>query len=531
MNRYSKHFNTKETPQSQPIPGSNQVKNSAGGYSFAVDKWTRLERFLVLGSEGGSYYATEQKLTVENANSVVDCIKADGRKVVERVVEVSDKGRAPKNDPAIFVLAMCAKLGDDVTRQAARDALPKVCRIGTHLFTFAENMEAFGGWGRGTRNAVAKWYNDMPVDKLAYQAVKYQSRNGWSHRDLLRLAHPKAKDQAHNAVYKWVTKGYEGLGDDVQLLEGTSIHGFEAAKVSKSTDELVEFIKAFRLPREAVPTQYLNDVGVWRALLQDMPYTAMIRNLATMTRIGLLKGLSKETSSVVDRLSDGDSIRKARVHPIQVLMALRTYAAGRGLRGQNTWTPVQSVVDALDRAFYASFENVVPTGKRIMLAIDISGSMTWSDIAGVSGLTPRDAAAAMAMVTAATEKNTLVTAFASGITEAKVSSRMRLDQVVDTINRMPASGTDCSLPILYAQEKGLEVDAFVVYTDNETWAGRIHPSQALQQYRQKSGIPAKLVVVGMVSNGFTIADPNDAGMMDVVGFDTSAPAVMADFIR
>jgi 60 kDa SS-A/Ro ribonucleoprotein len=40
---------------------------------------------------------------------------------------------------------------------------------------------------------------------------------------------------------------------------------------------------------------------------------------------------------------------------------------------------------------------------------------------------------------------------------------------------------------------------------------------------------AKLIVVGMVSNGFSIADPNDAGMLDVVGFDTSAPAVMADF--
>ena len=44
-------------------------------------------------------------------------------------------------------------------------------------------------------------------------------------------------------------------------------------------------------------------------------------------------------------------------------------------------------------------------------------------------------------------------------------------------------------------------------------------------------IPAKLVVVGAVSNGFSIADPNDPGMLDVVGFDTSAPALIADFAR
>ena len=73
------------------------------------------------------------------------------------------------------------------------------------------------------------------------------------------------------------------------------------------------------------------------------------------------------------------------------------------------------------------------------------------------------------------------------------------------------------------------VDAFVVYTDNETWAGNIHPAQALQAYRERMGIAAKLVVVAMASNGFSIADPNDAGMLDVVGFDSATPQVISDF--
>jgi 60 kDa SS-A/Ro ribonucleoprotein len=59
----------------------------------------------------------------------------------------------------------------------------------------------------------------------------------------------------------------------------------------------------------------------------------------------------------------------------------------------------------------------------------------------------------------------------------------------------------------------------------------IHPYQALNDYRQKSGRPAKLIVVGMTSNGFTIADPDDVGMLDVVGFDLSVPNVIADFIK
>jgi 60 kDa SS-A/Ro ribonucleoprotein len=45
------------------------------------------------------------------------------------------------------------------------------------------------------------------------------------------------------------------------------------------------------------------------------------------------------------------------------------------------------------------------------------------------------------------------------------------------------------------------------------------------------GIPAQLVVVGMVANRFTIADPDDAGMLDVVGMDTATPQVITDFAR
>ncbi|MFD1732243.1 hypothetical protein ACFSC4_16075 [Deinococcus malanensis] len=94
---------------------------------------------------------------------------------------------------------------------------------------------------------------------------------------------------------------------------------------------------------------------------------------------------------------------------------------------------------------------------------------------------------------------------------------------------VPMGGTDCALPMLWAARNKVEADVFVVYTDNETWAGAVHPAVALQQYRQKMGIGARLIVVGMTATRFTIADPADAGMLDLVGFDSSAPRVMAEF--
>src|SRR5262249_5859945 len=89
--------------------------------------------------------------------------------------------------------------------------------------------------------------------------------------------------------------------------------------------------------------------------------------------------------------------------------------------------------------------------------------------------------------------------------------------------------TDCALPMVWALRKRMEIDHFCVYTDNETWAGTIHPHQALAEYRRKTGIPARLSVVGMTATDFTIADPEDPGTLDVAGFDSAVPSLLAGF--
>ena len=513
------------TPQSEPLPG--QVANSAGGYSFGVDDWSRLQRFLVLGSEGGSYYATEKKLTADNCAAVKRCIAADGVRVVQAVVDVSDAGRAPKNDPAILALALCLKTGDAATRKAASAAVPKVCRIGTHLMHLAAFVNDIGGWGRGTKRAFGQWYQEKSASDLAYQLVKYQSRDGWSNRDILRLAHPKAPTVDHATLFAWAC----GKEVDETLLPPI-VQAFLRLKAAPSVGLAANLIGTHNLPREAIPTELLKDPTVWAAMLPKMGLTALIRNLATMTRIGLITSGSDAASLVCSRITDGEQLRKSRVHPIALLSALKTYQSGHALRGDSSWKPVTKVTDALDAAFYASFGNVQPTGKRIELALDVSGSMTCGTIAGVPGLTPMEAEVAMAMVTAAVEPNYSLSAFSTKyIRDLDISPRRRLDDNIRQVNRFPHGGTDCSLPMLMAMKENRKVDAFVVYTDSETWAGRVHPPEALREYRRRGGVPnAKLGVVAMLANPFTIADPNDPGMLDVVGFDTATPNVLSAFI-
>src|SRR5207245_3275374 len=103
---------------------------------------------------------------------------------------------------------------------------------------------------------------------------------------------------------------------------------YERAKRAQDDKEIVSLIKEYKLPREAVPTQFLHSVHVWEALLEEMPMEAMMRNLATMTREGVIKPLSNKTREIAERLRNKDAILKAMLHPSTILSAFMIYQRG-----------------------------------------------------------------------------------------------------------------------------------------------------------------------------------------------------------
>lgn len=517
-----------QTPQTEPMPG--QIANNAGGYYYAVDDWTRLDRFLILGTEAGTYYAKPVPLTKENAEVVLRLLATEGTRVVERIVAISTSGRAPKNDPALFALALAAAAEDADTRKAALAALSKVARTGTHVLMFAEFVNGLRGWGRGLRNGLGRWFLEMPLERLSLQSVKYAQREGWSLRDLLRLAHPKTDEAERVALIDWIVHPEKPEAITAARQAFRLVEGRYLAKEATDAKTVADIVRQYSLPREAVPTEHLNSKDVWDALLVDMPMTAMIRNLGKMSQIGLLEPLSDCAEYVANRLLDREQLKKAKIHPIQLLLALRTYAQGRGELGKLTWTPVPAVVESLNDAFDMAFEDVVPTGNRILVGVDVSGSMRGSRCAGSSVLGCVDAAVAMAMLFVRTEKKVHTMAFDTAAHEFTITRKRRLDDVMNSMTKW-GGGTDLSLPVAYALKKKLAVDAFVVLTDNETWAGREHAVQTLHQYRQRINPNAKLVVLASSANGGSVIDPNDPLSFGVAGFDAAAPQLVAEFIK
>lgn len=542
---------TSQTQKARP----EQVKNAAGGYTFELKDLDRVKRFLILGAET-NFYTPGAKLALENAEVIQRVASTDegSRQLVDLIVEYSTQGRAPKQDPGLFALAIAASTGSTEARQYALSKLTAVARTATTLLQFVSFALQFRGWGRALKRAVGDWYIDKDADKAAYQIVKYRQREGFTHRDIFRITHPKTQDAAWQGLGEWFL--HEDASNAPKLVKGFIL--------AQSPDaDLPALIREYGLSWEMIPTQALNERKVWDALLDgNVPLGALLRQLPRLTNLGFFEKLKdgSRLGEIVTRLTNKEEIERARIHPIAVLTALKTYASGRSQKGSGSWTPSREIVDALDKAFYLAFKNVVPAGKKFLIGLDVSGSMGsngWGNDKAV--LTPREATGALSMVIAATEPETHTIGFTSYVEGARhygwgrrdthapksktpytdsitkldsiVSPNRRLDDVVRDLSGLPMGGTDIAIPIMYALEQGLRPEVFLILTDNETWAGDIQPFEALEKYRRETGIDAKVIFLSTEATKNTLIDPNDPNSLDIAGFDSAAPQIVSAFAR
>lgn len=218
----ARHVSSLASSGEQPARPEQRMDH-AGGYGFALDRWAQLDlwaqldRWLVLGCETGTYHAAEPEepeMTRDETRTLEECLAVDGARTVARIVERSVSGREPTNTRAVFALALATGHPDLTTRRAALAAIPRVCKTSADLFRFVRDVEGFRRWGRGLRGAIAAWYNHKPASLLARLVLAHREGDGWSHRDLLRLSHPKAPTPEHDALYRWIVSGSGAVARD-----------------------------------------------------------------------------------------------------------------------------------------------------------------------------------------------------------------------------------------------------------------------------------------------------------------------------
>lgn len=589
MQRYTGMLSS--TPQRAPIPGvPGMVPNRAGGCVFEVTDRVLAKRFIVLGTVHGSYYADPEQLTGRAIDAIDRLLESgDGEWLVNKIVEVSRGGRAPKQDPGILALALALKTAPDHrTRRLAADAAPRVCRTLSTAMDLANALKGLGprpateGWdrekpairSRAQRRAIAGCFAAWARDpaRLAYQLIKYgraedNRRRGpegskgaiWRALDLARLSHYRSKNPQADALMSWL-HGRKAAGLPAQVLAYEEVQHVAAVPANlsphfdekfvstaraKAAERIAELVREHRLPWECIPSEYVNLPSIQRALFEEMPVQTMIRQLGRLTAGGVFDAPSS-VQMAVGRLRDVERIREARVHPMAIYVAAMVYGSGHGINSEKTWKPVPEIKDALMATFLGAFRSLEPSGRHIVVGVDCSGSMVQHDVLDIPGFSAQEAAFIMAWVIAHAEPRARVVAFGTTAEEIELRDVHTLDDLRRRAREVRAhhnGGTDCSLPMLYALDRASwsDVDAFVLLTDEETWYSEtMHPIEALWQYRARWERPTRLVSAAMIANHYSLVNPapgqrravqDDAGVLAVTGFDAAAPAIVTDFIR
>jgi len=551
----SRH-NPYDPPQTQPLPGreTEMVRNPEGGYVFVKDVWTRLSDFLVLGTEGGTYYADERTHTYQNIEAVRLALLEDGPRAVQTAVEYSTgrPPRAPRNHPALYVVAYALAAGDLETKRAAAKAVPKVARTTdhlAHLFGYWKQLSSKpggrGGAGRApvgansraTRRAWISWFTDRTPEQVAYTLLKGRSRKTGSGEDfspghLLSLVRPVPSNEAEQALYALAT----GRKTPMEVSgHFAAAKAFYEAQRADTPAKAVKVINAYHVPWEFLPDEVLKDARVWRALIPHLGMTALIRNLARMTSLGVFEPFDESVGRVVYRLTDAGELHRGRIHPFDLLLARLVYSSGfaqPNLKAPaRTWVPDGQIVDALDLAYTLAVQVADKSPGRLVVAVDSSGSMGQMVRHGGShlGSCYHLGTAVAATLMRSFDGDCYPVEFDSVCRPSKLRAGMSLGEIYSL--RHDGGATDCSAPIEWALRNNVVCDAFVLITDNVSWSGNRHTSKVLEDYRRSINPQARVIVSAMVANGHSVADPTDPGVVNVGGFDSSLPTLIAGYMR
>lgn len=513
-----------KTPQTQPIPGRDMIQGGSGGWMFKADPWQILRRCLLIGTAQSTYYAEKEALSADFLDTLKASIQKDPNRVAAEIVYASD-GHALNNSAPILALVLLSMGESPEAKHAFRQVFPQVIRTASHFYEWLSYTKGMRGFGKIVREVGRNWLSRENVKELAYQLLKYQQRQGFSHRDILRLFHVNPPTDAHNELFQWVLKGWETLPKEIPSEALAQIWWYEWVK--RNPAQTHKGITQGHLTHEMVTHLGSMDPKAWELLFREMPVGALLRNLGSLTQLGVLAVDQKENlKRVSDLLTQPKVLRKARIHPIDILKALKTYQSGGQLgKSKKNWIPIPRIIDTLERALELSFEILEPTEKVFMHALDVSGSMSYYTVSSI-GLTCCEIATAMVLATAKAEPHYLIRGFATDFRDLKITAKDSFRSALAKASSQNFGGTDASVAYQWMIQHHVKVDVICFWTDSESWAGKLHPSQALAEYRRKVNPKAKAIYVTLVPNQISLSDPEDPYSWDIAGFNPSAPRLI-----
>jgi len=488
-------------PFCRQAPAATAV-NEAGGLAYSRDPRAALALYASTGCLNGTYYADdEQQLT----QVLALCAEVDAGFVARVAIHARQHGHM-KDMPALLLATLASRDGS-----AFAQAFGRVVDNGRMLRNVVQILRS-GRTGRRSlgslpKRLVRQWLDRASVHQIVQAAIGQQP----SLADVIRMVHPKPADAEREALYAWV------LGRPYR---------------EEALPSLLKHYEAFKRASEGalpdLPFAYFTSLPLqqshWQALARQVSWQTLRMNLNTFARNGVFKdaGLVAEVAA---RLCDPALIGRARVFPYQLLAARDAAAASPEAIGQ-----------ALDQALEIATRQVPVLQGRVVVAVDVSGSMA-APVTGVrKGATSKvrcvDAAALLAACVRRGNPKARVLPFDTAVRKVELTADAAVLVQARQLAALCGGGTTISAPLAALNRERAQVDLLVLVSDNQSWCEtRQHgPTETMRQWQLlKQRCPAARLVCIDLQPARTSQLVERDDVLHIGGFSDAVFQLLADY--
>jgi 60 kDa SS-A/Ro ribonucleoprotein len=468
MSRATQAFST-------PVPTAKNSDNYPA-YERATEE--QYLQTLLTNTVGNTFYADKNEL-LQEANQMHDAMIQKDAEYAAKALGFARQEGFMRLQP-IFGLVKLFELAPGI----AKKAFSKVVFIPSDLQDFMTVLsgQGHGEGGRAVKREVSAFLNCVSE----YWALKYNGQGrGYSLGDMVSTAHPKATSEKQNAIFQYL------IGKEYNADLVPQISAFEQLKKATTSEDKIRLITEGRIPHEVATGAVKPDKAIWNAILPQMPIFALLRNLNTMDRAGVL---DENRQYITEKLTNAEALKKSKILPFRFLNAFNKVESG--------WAK-----DVLRHCVELTFGNLPEIPGRTAVFLDISGSMDgeYLRIGSVFALA----------LFKKTKGNGVFWLFDTNTYDPKASLH---DSILSQAERIhTVGGTDTGAPVRALIGNKEKVDNIIIITDEQQNTGSPF-YRNLVAYREKINRDTRAFVIDIAPYRSAMIPPSDKNSWYIYGW-------------
>jgi 60 kDa SS-A/Ro ribonucleoprotein len=442
------------------------ISNEAGGRAFQLDDRQALAQLAATGTLNHTFY--------QNAQAQLEQVLAFTQNVeptfIAKTAVYTRKNNHMKDMPVLLLAILSQR--DQALFKAV---FPSIIDNGKQLRNFVQIMRSGAIQRKSLGSLPKKMINQWLINASDNQLLSANIGNQPSLADVLKMTHPKPKDANQDAFFAYI------LGKK-----------YELEQLPLKVQVLEKFRQGLTQDVPDLPMQLLTNLSLsaqqWAEIAKNGGWQMLRMNLNTFARHGVFQ-IEGMDNVIANKLQDQDIIRKSRVLPYQLM---------------TTWSALdvavpQVVRQVLEQMMQAALQNVPRLTGRVVVAIDVSGSMA-SPVTGyrkgaTSTLRCVDVASLFACALKQVNPDIEIMPFDTQLhslniaenesDQASLFGRLKqvfsgskthsIFEVAKQFAALGGGGTDCSIPLKQLNRDQTAVDLMIYFSDNESWADQLRP--------------------------------------------------------